>query len=186
MYAGTTGETSVKVTALTCGISFVRLGLAGISKDYYTTNPTYYRVMPPGTSNEFKVLFDIPEGTEHISYTGTYMLYTNEGRYTFEDFSLNVVELEKPKIEVAPVPSVAKEELVIERKPVITYWHLIGIFSAILAIIVISVEYFTHSFQKARKDAFKRAESGIGTVFGESPSKEEEFEAVLRKGRKKR
>ncbi len=182
LYAGSTEEILLKIKSIACGVSFVRLELNGIARDFYTVGPSYIPVLAPGKEGNMSIFFDIPEGTEEKTYTGLYTIRTNEGNFILGELNVNILAPAKPKAEIESI-SISKEEVVVKGidKAV---WYGIGFLAAILAIILISLEYFSITKKRTLFEALKRSEEEIHEALGVEPEKKEEFEKALRKQKK--
>ena len=186
--AGATKEVPVKVKSLLCGISYVRLKIYGMPTDIYSVGPTGYPVLAPGKEGNFTVVFDIPEGAEEKTYSGYYVIYANEGTYNLGEVNVFVVSLEKPKAEIKPVVTETKEVIVKTTSPKSSkaIWYFVGLFSAVLAIVLISYEYFASAKKHENWEAVKRPEAEIYKALHAEPRQKVDFESALKKGRKKR
>lgn len=184
LYIGETATADVQISKVMCGISYVRLFLNGIPKGLYTVGPTYIPVITPKATKNFTIYFDVPLGTEEKSYGGVYTLYTNEGTYTFGEFTVNINTREKPKIQVQPVIRVSKDE--IPEKIAISMWYATVFFAALIAAILIGFAYFALSQKHGAEAALKREENAIYKAIGVSPLKKAGFESAFKKRKKPR
>ncbi len=184
-YEGELSTATVKITNVTCGISYVRLALNGISKNFYSVGPKYITVISPKTTpKEFTVYFDIPPDAAGKSYSGVYTLYTNEGTYTFGNVAINVKSAEKPKIKVETTEMASKAE--IPETAAVSLWYGIVFFAALVSLIFLGFEYFVVTKKHAFEGALRRGEDEIYKAIGVAPKQKVEFGSALKKVSTKR
>ncbi len=176
-------DISVVITEVSCGVSYVRLSLNGIPKEFYSVAPIYIGVISPAsTPQPFVIYFDMPASAEGKSYTGIYTIYTNEGTFTFGELTVDVSSVEKP---ARPVVSMKSTEQVPESVARVT-WYGVLFFASLAMLILLGYEYFLYTRSKEMSSALKRKEGGLSRALHTSPKKSKSFESALKKSRKKR
>jgi len=154
IYPGGTGSVRVDISDVSCGISYVRLTLENFPHAYYNITPSLLAAVAPGEIESFWINFNIPEDVPLNTYVATFRVRTNVDLLEKGSMTIQIKSSDKPAEKLEPIEG-APIRIPVEGKGQKMWW-VIGLTSAVLAVLILSHEFFPVAPRKRAKSGGKK------------------------------